>query len=38
MADLALHAVPDPWRSIALVAAGFLLAWFASRLSRRLAE
>jgi len=38
MADVALHTVPDPWRSIALVLAGFALAWFASRLSRRVAE
>ena len=38
MADVALHALPDPWRTIAFVAATFLLAWFASRLSRRLAE
>jgi small conductance mechanosensitive channel len=38
MADVALHAVPDPWRTIAFVAAAFALAWFASRLSRRVAE
>ena len=38
MADIALHALPDPWRSICLVAAAFALAWFASRLSRRLAS
>jgi small conductance mechanosensitive channel len=38
MADIALQALPDPWRSICLVAAAFALAWFASRLSRRLAE
>ena len=38
MADIALHALPDPWRSICLVAAAFVLAWFVSRLSRRLAE
>src|SRR5262245_509447 len=38
MADVALHALPDPWRSIALVAGAFVLAWLASRLSRRAAE
>ena len=33
-----LESVPDPWRTVLLIAAAFLIAWLVSRVSNRLAE
>ena len=33
-----LESVPDPWRTVVLIAAAFLIAWLVSRVSNRLAE
>jgi small conductance mechanosensitive channel len=33
-----LHFLPEPWQVVAVVAAGFVVAWVVSRASQRLAE
>ncbi len=38
MGDIDLNALPEPWDTIALIVAAFVVAWIISRSSQRLAE
>lgn len=38
MDDINLDAIPEPWRSVAMIAGVFLIAWIVSRGSNRVAE
>ncbi len=38
MGEIDLNALPEPWDTIALIAAAFVVAWIISRSSQRLAE